>query len=125
VYDGTTWSATGSLATARTGHQATPLGAGRVLVTGGDAVTASDGTYDPHSLATAELFDHGTWLPAAPMPGGRTGHRSLATRSGTVLVLGGTGGAFAIAELPDTRVLVAGGTTGLSGPATTAEALIP
>jgi len=156
VYDGTTWSATGSLATARTGHQATPLGAGRVLVTGGDAVTAPDGTYDPHSLATAELFDHGTWSPAAPMPGGRTGHRGLATRSGTVLVLGGTGGpehttgfryvaaydpagdrwitragmrtgrsAFAIAELPDTRVLVAGGTTDLSDPATTAEALIP
>ena len=156
VYDGTTWSATGSLATARTGHQATPLGAGRVLVTGGDAVTAPDGTYDPHSLATAELFDHGTWSPAAPMPGGRTGHRGLTTRSGTVLVLGGTGGpehttgfryvaaydpagdrwitragmrtgrsAFAIAELPDARVLVAGGTTDVSDPATNAEALIP
>ncbi|MEV6849093.1 DUF6603 domain-containing protein [Actinoplanes sp. NPDC051411] len=162
-----TWSATGSLATARKGHQATPLGAGRVLVTGGDAVTASDGTYDPHSLATAELFDphDGTWSPAAPMPGGRTGHRGLLTGSGLVLVLGGTGGpeqtagfryvaaydpagdrwttragmrtgrsAFAIAELADTRVLVAGGVAAsgagapgpdFSDPATTAEALIP
>jgi len=165
--DGGTWSATGTLATPRKGHQATPLGKGRVLVTGGDAVTAPDGTYDPHSLATAELFDPaaGTWSPAAPMPGGRSGHRGLLTRSGIVLVLGGTGGpehtagfryvaaydpvgdrwttragmrtgrsAFAIAELADTRVLVAGGTAAagaaaagpdFSDPATGAEALIP
>jgi hypothetical protein len=88
------WTATGSLATARKGHQATLLPTDRVLVTGGDAVTAADGSYDPHSLASAELYDPaaGTWAPAAAMPGGRSGHRGLRTRAGTVLVLGGTGG---------------------------------
>jgi galactose oxidase-like protein len=96
VYDTLTglWTATGSLATARKGHQATPLGDGRVLVTGGDAVTAVDGTYDPHSLATTELYDPatGVWTTAAALPGGRSGHRGLLTRAGVVLVLGGTGG---------------------------------
>src|SRR5262249_56672642 len=64
------------------------------LVRGGDGATAADGTYAPHSLATAELYDPatGTWAPAAAMPGGRSGHRGLRTRAGTVLVLGGTGG---------------------------------
>jgi hypothetical protein len=146
VYDVGTgiWTATGSLATPRQGHEATPLGQGRVLVTGGDAVTAPDGTYDPHSLATTEIYDPaaGTWSPAGSMPGGRSAHRGLRTRAGTVLVLGGRGdfrsvaaydsagdrwitraglltgrSAFAIAELADTRVLVAGGAG--------AEALIP
>lgn len=169
VYDTATgtWTATGSLASPRKGHQATPLRDGRVLVTGGDAVTAPDGTYDPHSLATVELYDiaTGTWATAAAMPSGRTRHRSLLTRAGTVLVLGGSGGpghtagfryvaaydpatdrwttraglltgrsAFAVVELADTRVLVAGGTAAAgaeapgpeaSAPATNAEALIP
>jgi hypothetical protein len=147
VYETTTgsWTATGSLATPRTGHQATPLGQGKVLVTGGDAVTAPDGTYDPHRLAGTEIYDPmtGAWSPAAPMAGGRSGHRGLLTRAGTVLILGGDGdfrnvaaydaaadrwtnraglltgrSAFAVAELPDSRVLVAGG-------AARAEALIP
>jgi hypothetical protein len=96
VYDPATgeWTPTGSLREARAGHQATLLPDGRVLVTGGDAVVAADGTFDPHSLATAELFDPatGTWSVAAAMPGGgRSGHRALALRSGVVLVTGGSG----------------------------------
>jgi hypothetical protein len=146
VYDAAhgTWTATGSLGTPRQGHEATPLGGGRVLVSGGDAVTSPDGTYDPHSLATTEIYDlaTGVWSAASPMPGGRSAHRGLRTRAGTVLVLGGRGdfrsvaaydaaadrwitragmltgrSAFAVTELADTRVLVAGGTG--------AEALIP
>ncbi|UOZ03055.1 DUF6603 domain-containing protein [Amycolatopsis sp. WQ 127309] len=88
------WSPTGSLAEARHGHQATLLPDGTVLVTGGDAVIGDDGTFDPHSLATAERYHPATgrWTAAAAMPGGgRSGHRSLVLRSGVVLVTGGTG----------------------------------
>ncbi|RSM44428.1 kelch repeat-containing protein [Amycolatopsis balhimycina DSM 5908] len=88
------WVVTGSLAQARTGHQATLLPDGTVLVTGGDPVVAPGGTLDPHSLATAERYNpkDGTWSAAAPMPGGgRTGHRALLLSSGFVLVTGGTG----------------------------------
>jgi N-acetylneuraminic acid mutarotase len=87
------WTPTGTLSQARKGHQATVLPTGRVLVTGGDPVVAADGTVDPHSLATAELFDPATrqWSAAAAMPGGRARHRHLLLRSELVLVLGGTG----------------------------------
>jgi N-acetylneuraminic acid mutarotase len=90
-----TWSPTGSLTTARAGHQATLLTDGRVLVTGGDPVPAPDGTYSPHSLASAEVYDPhtGTWSPAADMPGGRSRHRAVRARTGAVLVIGGTRGA--------------------------------
>jgi hypothetical protein len=96
VFDPATgvWTTTGSLGTARAGHQAVLLPDHRVLVTGGDPVVAADGTLDPDSLATAELYDPvaGTWGPAQPMPGGgRAGHRALVLRSGEVLVTGGTG----------------------------------
>ncbi|WP_055564266.1 kelch repeat-containing protein [Streptomyces atriruber] len=89
-----TWSPTGSLHTARTSHQATLLPDGRVLVTGGEAVVAADGTFDPRALASAESYDplSGTWTPAVPMPGGRARHRALLTRAGDVLVIGGTTG---------------------------------
>lgn len=96
VYDPTTreWTPTGTLHQPRAGHQAVVLLDHRVLVTGGDPVLAPDGTLDPHSLATAELYDPktGTWQVAPPMPGGgRSAHRSLTLRSGVVLVTGGTG----------------------------------
>jgi len=88
------WTPTGTLHQPRAGHQAVLLPDHRVLVTGGDPVLAPDRTLDPHSLATAELYDPktGTWQTAAPMPGGgRSGHRALALRSGVVVVTGGTG----------------------------------
>jgi Kelch motif/Galactose oxidase, central domain len=98
VYDPTTgeWTTTGPLREPRTGHQAVLLADHRVLVTGGDPVPVprSDGTFDPHSLASAELYDPKTemWQAAPPMPGGgRSGHRALTLRSGAVLVTGGTG----------------------------------
>ncbi|WP_166664435.1 Kelch repeat-containing protein [Actinophytocola oryzae] len=149
LYDPATgaWTATGDLRQPRAGHQAVLLFDHRVLVTGGDPVLAPDGSFDPHGLATAELFHPwiGTWRPAPPMPGGgRGGHRAITLRSGVVVVTGGTGtprhhtalafvagtwftlgrlvegrGAHAMIELPDDRVLVAGGT------ATVGEVLIP
>ena len=96
LYDPATgeWTPTGRLREARAGHQATLLPDHRVLVTGGDPVVAAEGTLDPHSLASAELYDPetGTWSAGPPMPGGgRSGHRALALRSGAVLVSGGTG----------------------------------
>ena len=90
----TGWSPTGSLAEARTGHQATLLPDGKVLVTGGDPVVAADGTLDPHSLASAELYNPvtGLWTAVAAMPGGgRSRHRCLLLRSGVVLLTGGSG----------------------------------
>lgn len=88
------WTPTGTLSQARKGRQATVLPTGHVLVTGGDPVAAADGTLDPRSLATAELFDPAprTWSAAADLPGdGRARHRNLLPRSELVLVLGGTG----------------------------------
>ncbi|MBH5333383.1 hypothetical protein IHE55_00615 [Streptomyces pactum] len=87
------WTPTGSLHTPRTGHRATLLADGRVLVTGGDAV-AGPGPYHPGSLPDAEIYDPdtGAWTRLAPMPGGRSRHRCVALRSGRVLVVGGTGG---------------------------------
>ncbi|WP_328616159.1 hypothetical protein OHS18_05415 [Amycolatopsis sp. NBC_00355] len=125
------WVVTGSLAQARTGHQATLLPDGTVLVTGGDAVVAPDGTFDPHGLATAERYHpkDGTWRAAAPMPGGgRTGHRALLLSSGVVLVTGGTGAPERTAGYrsallydpdQDTWTTVSGLLTGRSGHAVT------
>jgi len=93
------WTPTGELGTGRVGHQATLLPDDTVLVTGGDAAGRQPGgTFRPGSLDTAERYDPdtGSWTPAARMPGPRTRHRSVALRSGRVLVTGGTGGpAFA------------------------------
>jgi hypothetical protein len=140
LYDPATgsWTPTGSLGTARKGHQATLLPDGRVLVTGGDALAALP--FRPGTLATTELYDPttGAWTPGPTMRGGRGRHRALLLHSGRVLVVGGTSGTagyrnatvydpataswtdtgplatgradFAMLELADSRVLVAGGT---------------
>jgi N-acetylneuraminic acid mutarotase len=137
------WTPTGDLGTGRTGHQATLLPDGTVLVTGGDAVgRRPDGRYDARSLDTAERYNPatGTWTAAARMPGPRTRHRGILLRTGQVLLTGGTSGptftagyrtavtydpgadswtgtgalargrwAYAVAELSDGRIVVAGG----------------
>lgn len=120
IYDPATgeWTPTGSLAEPRAGHQAVPLPNGRVLVTGGDPFVAADGTFDPHSLASVELFDPatGTWHPVRPMPGGgRSGHRALTLRSGAVLVTGGTGAPEKTAGYRSVLVFDAGTWTTLGG----------
>ncbi|MFE7598359.1 Kelch repeat-containing protein [Streptomyces sp. NPDC057494] len=89
-----TWSPTGTLATARKGHQATLLLDGDVLVTGGDmrGFRDEDWAYDPYSQWTTERYDPdaGTWSVDADMPWGRSHHRAVRLGSGAVLVLGGT-----------------------------------
>ena len=94
------FSPTGSMSIARTGHTATLLANGQVLITGGtqgQAVTAS-----------AELFDPatGVFRPTGSMTGPRVGQTATLLGDGRVLIVGGsTSGeqATASAELYDPR----------------------
>ncbi|MEO5704575.1 MAG: kelch repeat-containing protein [Candidatus Limnocylindrales bacterium] len=86
-----TWTATGSMNEARTGHAAVLLPDGKVLVVGG----ARDFTYFPsHMLTSAELYDprSGTWTVTASLHAVRRDHVALLLPDGTVLVVGGTDG---------------------------------
>ena len=83
-----TWTATGSLATARDFHTATLLPDGKVLVAGGENNTGA--------TSSAEIYDPGTalWTPTGSMDTPRTAHMAaLITTgplSGRVLVAGGS-----------------------------------
>jgi N-acetylneuraminic acid mutarotase len=81
-----TWTATGSMATARAMHTATLLPNGTVLVTGGESDTPSSS-----SLASAEIYDPmtGTWTAAGSMITARTNHTATLLPNGTVLATGG------------------------------------
>jgi hypothetical protein len=140
------WTSTGSMASPREGHTATPLPDGKVLVSGG-----SSGGY----LATAEVYDSatGTWSATGSMTWLRSSHTATPLPDGKVLVAGGySGGPLATTEvydpatgtwsvvgsmassrydhtattLPDGKVLVSGGYSGYSGgPRATAEVYDP
>jgi hypothetical protein len=93
-----TWTATGDMTTARSGHTATLLPNGKVLVAGGHD---SKGT----EQASAELYDPrtGRWTATGHMTTARYGHTATPLRDGRVLVAG----PGASTELYDPR---AGGT---------------
>jgi N-acetylneuraminic acid mutarotase len=88
-----TWTATGSLATARPYSTAVLLPNGKVLVAGG---------YKTSALASAELYDpaSGTWMATGSLATARNAHTITLLPSGKVLVAGGDKtGALASAEL--------------------------
>jgi hypothetical protein len=141
-----TWTATGSMGTARSEHTMTLLPNGKALVTGGRDSTST-------ALASAELYDPGTgtWSPTGSMAAARTAHTATLLPNGKVLVAGGAGadilasaelydpvagtwagtGSMATARLnhtatllPDGTVLVTGGEN-LLGPQASAELYDP
>jgi hypothetical protein len=93
-----TFSPTGSLATARSGHSATALPDGRVLIAGGSPVGDSSGV-----VASAELYDPatGTFSPTGSLATARAAHTATLLPDGRVLIAGGYDGSkeFASAEL--------------------------
>jgi hypothetical protein len=89
------WSATAPMNARRTGHTATLLSSGEVLVTGGGGFEAQ---------ASAELYDPTAeaWHGAASMRDARMGHTATLLSDGRVLVVGGRGAdnaALASAEI--------------------------
>jgi len=96
-----TWSATGSLNTARFNHTATLLPNGKVLVAGG-----VDSSGNP--VASAELYNpaSGTWSATGNLNAARDLHTATSLPNDKVLVAGGEGSTFpfppsASAELYD------------------------
>jgi hypothetical protein len=92
LYDPATgsWTATGSMLTARYRHTATLLPDGRVLVAGGN-VSSSAQLGSHCCLATAELYDPATetWTATGSMIDARVGFTATLLLDGTVLVAGG------------------------------------
>ena len=91
------WTATGTMVTARSGHTATLLPSGKVLVAGGKVGGVA--------VASAELYDPrtGTWTATGTMVTPRSGHTATLLPSGKVLVAGGGTDLKASAELYDPR----------------------
>jgi hypothetical protein len=96
------WTATGAMLGIRTGHAATLLPDGKVLVIGGGE--SSDGNGGP--LATAEVYDPatGAWTATGDTIGSGPGRTATLLGNGKVLATGGISGdleGLAVAELYD------------------------
>lgn len=135
------WFRQSDLAQARSGHSATLLADGRVLVAGGTGQEAAPDA----ALMTIEVFDPETleWAPGPPLNAPRSDHVAIRLADGRVLVAGGVDGDgsalstveifdpsenrwdalpelgqrrtdHAAALLADGRILLAGGRVGLA-----------
>jgi N-acetylneuraminic acid mutarotase len=149
------WTNTGRMITARSGHTATLLPNGQVLVAGGNAGASGN------RLTSTELYDPATgqWAITGSMAAGRQNHSAMLLPNGEVLVAGGihsvsiggnvtwtataeiyspfngqwtTTGSMTTARssqgstlLPNGEVLVAGGINGDSGTLASAELYDP
>jgi len=84
-----TWTATGSMADARSGHTAVALTGGRVLVAGGSAPISGTGEA---ALAFCELYTQSTgkWTPTGSLLQPRSRHQAVGLSGTTVLVVGGS-----------------------------------
>jgi hypothetical protein len=82
-----TWAEVAPMHAARIGHQATLLGNGKLLVTGGTQYLLPT----PVFTNTTELYNPTTnqWTPAAPMNTPRSGHAAVWLPSGKLVVIGG------------------------------------
>lgn len=103
IYDpvSDSWSGAGQLAVNRTGHSATVLKDGRVLVVGGGGLDSN--------LAQAEIYDPAInmWSLAGITTLARAGHSAALMSDGRVIVAGGwsdDGSANHVAEIYDPRV---------------------
>jgi hypothetical protein len=89
-------SPTGSMNVARSGHTATLLRSGKVLVAGGFGPlhNPSVSDYDQTATASAELYDPttGIWSPTGSLKSARAFHAAALLPSGKVLVAGGSQG---------------------------------
>jgi hypothetical protein len=90
---GGTFTATGNMITARSGHTATLLLSGKVLIAGGSNGLVNQGSYISYiyGTPTAELFDPtiGSFTPTGEMITPRRGHTATLLPDGRVLVVGG------------------------------------
>ncbi|QXJ24628.1 hypothetical protein AGRA3207_005995 [Actinomadura graeca] len=88
-----TWSATGPMNGARTGHPAVPLPDGRVLAAGGMVIVTRD---DAAGTAHCETYDpaSGTWRPTGNLVTPRISAAAAPLPDGSVLLTGGGQGIF-------------------------------
>ena len=144
------WSPVAPLVQARFGHTATLLPDGRVLVVGGSvSKTVNSENAGSDARNSAEIYSPvgNIWQLVAPMGHARSGQSAVLLPDGTVLVIGGDGGAgaataerydprantwtsagdlgasrsgFAVTPLLDGDVLVTGGTDAARQPLATA-----
>jgi galactose oxidase-like protein len=92
-----TWTLTGSLNIARSGHSATLLQSGKILVAGG---------YFADTLGSAELYDpaSGTWSATGSLNVARYWHSATLLQDGRVLVAGGSNDGDLASTLSDAEL---------------------